>query len=158
MRGSFVARAALVATAAVAVILMLWRGGSRNASAIEKVLQADKALSATMSATAQHEGKAAVFRYVSGLEKIDLSACPSDFRVAFVQHIGAWAGLSTQLKMEPDGWWESALYGALRQLGGDWSGGANQMIDARQRQSSRITETYNEVREIAARYGARLAP
>jgi len=52
------------------------------AESMEAVLQADAQVAAATSSTSQSRWQ--------GMEAIDTSACPSDFRVAYYDHVNAW--------------------------------------------------------------------
>lgn len=124
--------------------------------AIAAVLEADKTLSSQIEGkiTSGTPAKEAVMWYVSEIDELDLSACPTDFRLAYTEHVGAWRGMVIQLQSEPDSVIESIIYGFAKGLGGDLSGGVNESLQARKLHLSKIQATWTEVEVVAARYGA----
>src|SRR4051794_7649122 len=47
-----------------------------------------------------------VGQYCNDLDKLDMSDCPADFRVAYRHHIGAWRETHEAIKQLPDGFLE----------------------------------------------------
>ena len=72
----------------------------RTRSAVLRVLQTDKELesrweSASKGITSPAELALLIERYCEEMERIELTECPADFRVAFRKHIRAWRDVHT---------------------------------------------------------------
>lgn len=124
-------------------------------SAIEKALHED-ALT----------GKEPTSGHTAAMRQVDLTDCPQDFRVAYMNHIHAWDEKVTvnqakvKLDNEEDG---AAVAGLLAGLFGSnatpWSDHVRaeqevQRLDAVA--SSDITSTWQQVELIASKYGAQV--
>ncbi|MBO4422054.1 MAG: hypothetical protein J5879_01340, partial [Clostridia bacterium] len=92
---------------------------------------------------------------VSRMRAIDTSDCPGDFRMAYERHIHAWEGMRDQVLSEPDGVLESLFVGFINGLSGDFTGGLADMGKAEQYWNQQIKDTFNEVRAVALKYGAK---
>jgi len=147
---------AVLVPLAVATLSSCAGSADSDAEAIAAVIQADKTLWSQIEGkmASGMSSKEAVMSYVGEIDELDLSACPTDFRVAYTEHVGAWRGMVVQLQSEPDGVIESIVYGFAKGLGGDLSGGVNESLQARKSHLSKIQATWTEVEIIAARYGA----
>lgn len=130
----------------------------RQRDAILKVLQADKAMETTLqqanAATSLTATAAHIDSYCTNMERLDTSACPADFRMAFRQHIRSWRTAAAKLRQFPDGFWEGVVLGAVNSLGGELDGGLHRMTAEIQEAEKVIKATYEEVERIAAKYGA----
>ena len=129
----------------------------KNRIAIQNVLDQDAKV--TINATN-------VAQVVSRMRAIDFSACPGDFREAYVAHIQVWemlAQVEAQAKQydanfnSSDAMFEAFIRGAM----GDPYGKANESIIASnhiqqnyQQAIFQINSTYNRVEQIAVKYGA----
>ena len=132
-----------------------------NKAAILRVLQADKELGAkrdTLSPNATPSQIAQAIReYCSNLERLDMSDCPADFRVAYRHHMGAWREAETSIRQLPDGFMESVLMGAINGvLRGEPDGGTSRLQGGLERAFERVRDTWIEVEKIGANYGAAL--
>jgi hypothetical protein len=109
--------------------------------AIEKVLAMDYRNS-------KQGGSAAdVFR---GMQVIDLSECPNDFRMAYSLHASAWEHAA---KFQEDaGSWSTQIYLTLSGLTGDRSMPLALEQEALQRKAE-IDSTWTAVTHIATKYG-----
>lgn len=125
--------------------LLIQSCGGSDKTEIEAVLRSDARTTEGENVTVEI--------IVDRMMAIDLSDCPADFREAYVRHIGTWEGLEQQIMMEPQGIGETLLHGFMRGLGGDLSGGGNEINDARRYWLHQIQSTFTEVRAIASRYG-----
>ena len=103
--------------------------------------------------------------YVTALKSVNMSACPRDFVAAYYRHIAAWQSQVTALVNHPqdlpDGF-EGFLYGALRGLQGDITGGvADYQKETKawlrqvQATDAPIQATWGEVQAFVAEYGAK---
>lgn len=133
----------------------------RTRSEILQVLQADRDVSKkNIGALPTNAGTtrtaAAIDVYLAAMEKLDLSACPADFRVAFRNHVQAWREAQTVIKQLPDGLLEGLLMGAFNGVLGESDGGQGRMNEALQQAQERIRSTYEEVEKIGVKYGAAL--
>lgn len=95
-------------------------------------------------------------RYCDELERIDLSACPADFRVAFRQHTRSCRDVQGAIMQVPSGTVDSMLVGFLNGLGGEADGGLGRFASDLKLSLKNGEATYREVERIALRYGAAL--
>src|ERR1043166_9025868 len=107
----------------------------RYREAMVRVFQADQQLAAKRKQAAPSSaGLADVITateaYCTGLEQLDMSDCPADFRVAYRHHIRAWRDAVAAVRELPDGFWEGALIGLLNGLTGVVDGGYGRMSAA----------------------------
>lgn len=161
-------RLLLGGAACVVALVLLVRGcgpdagptGPNYARPIERALTLDRKFSE--EARQQTEAGTSPANAVAGMAErmrsIDLSACPPEFREAYVRHAAAWRGMAGQLKSEPDGVVEGLVIGFLRGLGGQLDGGASEMQAARNHHMRAIQSTWGDVEATAARHGAKLQP
>ncbi len=130
-------------------------------AAIEQVMKADEKLAkqrdnlppnATPSQIAWSIGV-----YCDGLEKIDMSECPADFRVAYKQHIRAWRETQAAVAQLPDSFLEGVFVGFFNSLlRGEVDGGTGRLEGDLKRAMERVRTTWEEVEKIGAKYGAAL--
>ncbi|MEZ0257650.1 MAG: hypothetical protein ACAI37_20370 [Chthoniobacter sp.] len=126
--------------------------GRSDASRITRVLERCGEISHGAAKYNGNPGTQANF-VASEFQKIDVSTCPEDFRVAFQAHVFAWQQAGPALANNTVG--NNILEGVIagvtdhpRLIGGvsGQASMATQQIDA----------TYFELTQIAARYGARI--
>ncbi len=124
---------------------------SNEVRAIEKVLELDDKTTENLP----DNPRQAYQTVVSRMRAIDTSDCPGDFRMAYERHIHAWEGMRDQVLSEPDGVLESLFVGFINGLSGDFTGGLADMGKAEQYWNQQIKDTFNEVRAVALKYGAK---
>lgn len=151
-----------IATSSVALVfsmgfLLLGLGGGNagnlEAAAIEKALEQDQAI--------YHEAKskfpnnaAQATRYIAEkMQRIDITRCPPEFRLAFQQHVNAWAQAAPYIQADTplSAFFEGLYAGATDdyRLLGVSSYQANVAKE-------QIGATYRVVLTVAAAYGARI--
>ncbi len=95
--------------------------------------------------------------YCDRLERLDMTDCPAEFRVAYTQHMRAWRDTQAALKQLPDGLLEGVLMGIgnffLRR---EADGGVARLEGDLRRAQERVRATWEEVEKIGAKYGAAL--
>jgi hypothetical protein len=95
--------------------------------------------------------------YCDGLERIEMSDCPADFRVAYRQHMRAWRDTQAAVKQLPDDFLEGLFMGFLnRALRGEQDGGTSRLEGDLKKAVERVRTTWEEVEKIGAKYGAAL--
>ena len=128
---------------------------ARYKLAIEKALQMD--LLTGTHATSEH---------TQNMRSIDLSDCPSDFRVAYMAHIHAWdeaaavMAANDKLDSNED---SDAIAGGLATIFGSSATPWQDHLDAKEnirrlaaQADADIKSTFNQVELVAAAYGARV--
>lgn len=151
-----------IVTAAVAIVASLGVlllglaggfGGNPEAAAIEKVLKQSAAVSRDAQRRFPDDYPAQARYFAIELQKIDTRSCPPEFRVAFQDNIDAWEtaipylAANTPLTMFLEG-----FYGGLTN---DFSGVGFSDYQARLAIQN-IKDTYQQLKRIAAAYGARI--
>ncbi len=137
-------------------------GGGSDRERIMHVLRADRAASLENMGSVSQSAEpavqaAAVGRYCETMESCDLSQCPADFAVAYRRHVRAWRVMQGAVGSLPNGFWEGFLAGALNNLvTGEMDGGVGRMNHAVQSAWQDVGQTWAEVEEVGARYGAAL--
>ena len=116
---------------------------ARTAKAIRKVLEADKALHRQVFAEAQHgtAGAETVSAYTQGLRQLDMADCPTDFRLAYLDHIHAWESLARSRSHVITDVIRSLLMGTIPSISDE------------QPIREEIARTWDEVERIALSYG-----
>lgn len=95
--------------------------------------------------------------YCDDLEKIDMSDCPADFRVAYTQHIRAWRESQEAVKQLPDSFFKGLAMGFFNGVfRGERDGGTSRLEGDLKRAAERTRSTWEEVEKIGAKYGAAL--
>jgi hypothetical protein len=95
--------------------------------------------------------------YCADAQRLDLSACPADFRVAFRHYVAALDEVRQATAQKPDDFAEGVLLGALNSvLLGEADGGAGRIQGNLNLAVERVKATYAEVERIGAKYGAAL--
>jgi len=132
---------------------------SKVKAAIEQVLRQD---------AVSNDGTTSVADVVERMRAIDTSACPNDFRAAYLAHVHAWEKLAgverDAIALKADSESAGAMVEAfIRGFLGDPLGPINEDIDARNQLQARYQEasrevqaTFHRVEEIAVSYGASL--
>jgi hypothetical protein len=110
----------------------------------EKVLEKPSAVAAVWT------------RYGDELERLDLSACPADFRVAFRRHARACRDIEAAIREFPDGSADSVVIGFLNGLGGEADGGFSRLQRDLQAAWKQGAATYDEVERTALSHGVAL--
>ena len=126
---------------------------ARYKTAIERSLHEDQLTGSTMSA-----------EHTNAMRSIDLSECPSEFRVAYMNHIHAWdeAVAVQQAKQKLDAQeGDAAVAGLIAQVfdssATPWSdqvSAERKMQNYRATAVSDIRSSFEEVETIASKYGA----
>lgn len=140
---------------AVIAILMIYlncsvtRAGENAAykTAIEQVLEKNKGLFEILKTNKSDEVNEAVKYFTAhtqGLRKIDLAKCPSDFRVAFTNHIHAYEAFTRVMEEAPTGILGTIIYSLV--------GGYSKIKSS----VELIETTWKEVEVKAAKYGVSL--
>ncbi|MBL9090218.1 MAG: hypothetical protein JNL96_03285 [Planctomycetaceae bacterium] len=129
--------------------------------AILQVLQVDKdqgpqVRAALQSAPSLAHAVSIINKYCYDMEKLDMSRCPADFRLAFRQHVRSWRAAGAKLREMPDGFWEGVFMGAVNSLSGELDGGMSRLSAEMKQAEQAIADTYTEAERIAAQYGAAL--
>jgi len=89
----------------------------------------------------------------ASFQEIDVSGCPDDFRVAFQEHVNAWQQF--QMAAANDNIVNNVIVGAVAGMTNDPSGiGQIQSNEASAQDA--VNQTYYQLTEIAAAYGARV--
>lgn len=114
------------------------------------------------------QGATSIAEVVGRMKAIDTSACPNDFRAAYLAHLHAWEAMADleqeaiALKKEHESV-GTMLEGFIRGLLGDPFGKAREIMDARGDLQKKIKEadkqiklTFQRVQEIAVAHGARV--
>jgi len=139
---------------AVLTATMLVQGGcSRSPSdRITTVLNRCSEISHRAASFDANPGAQASF-IATEFQKIDVSSCPADFRMAFQAHIFAWQQAGPALANNSFG--TNFLEGVVAGLTGETGvfGGASGQASMATQQ---VNATYYELTLIAARYGARI--
>lgn len=74
----------------------------RAKSCIESVIAKDDSLGAVRNHACEKIPLAAtIAQYADGMEKLDFSACPEDFKLAFSNHIAAWRNMIPIVEKHP---------------------------------------------------------
>lgn len=94
--------------------------------------------------------------YCAGLERIDLSACPADFRVAFRQHTRSCREVQAAILQIPSDTEEALVMGFLNGLGGEMDGGQSRLAADLKAALQNGEATYREVERTALQYDAAL--
>lgn len=131
----------------------------RTKAAILRVLQADKVLAQKRDSLPPNATPSqiawVISEYCNDLERLEMSDCPADFRVAYRHHLGAWREAVAAIKQLPDGILEGLFTGAMNSLlRGESDGGTARLEGSVQRALERVRDTWIEVEKIGARYGA----
>jgi len=148
--------AGLVLGLVLVVVLAFWWSARSQTQAIERVLAADQA---------SGQQAKSVTELVRNMEAIDLSGCPTDFKEAYIAHIGAWSEMATvaqeaQQFGERYGSWSAMAESFMRGMVFDFgmTGEANAARDRIQAQnrkaSADIYSTWTTVKQIAVQHGA----
>jgi hypothetical protein len=144
------------------VVTMTMSDGTKisvDVGAIESVLQQDSTTSS---------GATSVGEVLSHMRAIDTSGCPTDFQAAYLAHIHAWEKMgqveieAAAFKSDREGAGDF-VEGFIRGFLGDPMGKANEIHEAQnqlqkeyQEAGQEIKQTFNQVQEMAVKYGAKL--
>lgn len=131
----------------------------RIKAAILRVFDADAALAKKREALPPKASPSqvawAVSNYCTELERINMSDCPADFRVAYKHHMTAWRETLAAIQQLPDGFLEGVFMGAMNSvLRGEADGGQSRLEGGFQAALTRVRTTWEEVERIGAKYGA----
>lgn len=95
-------------------------------------------------------------RFCEELERMDLTACPADFRVALRQHTRACRDVQAAIEEFPDGFADGFFAGFLSSLGGEYDGGIGRLESQYRSAYERGAATFAEVERTALKYGVAL--
>ncbi len=111
-------------------------------------------------------GHEPTYSHTESMRRLDLSACPDDFRVAYVRHIHAWDTVAAvqqakaKLDSEED---TAALAGLFATLADSAETPWTDHLQAEQKAAylqrvvnAAVVSTWHDVEDVATRYGARL--
>lgn len=126
-----------------------------------RVLEADRDLSAKRKmvnpATSTPTQVAnAIGQYCAAADRLDMSDCPAEFRVAFRHHLEAWGKVEVAVRRLPEDFLEGTLVGLVNGLTGELDGGYSRMVGALKSAEAEVNATFQEVEKIAAKHGAAL--
>jgi hypothetical protein len=127
--------------------------------AIERVLRADEKLykegmKLAPNAAPSHLARA-IGVYCDGLDQLDMSDCPADFRVAYRQHVRAWREAQAVVKGLPEGFLQGVFMGVFNALlRGEADGGRGRLEGDLKHAMERVRTTWEEVEKTGAKYGA----
>jgi len=153
----------------------------REAVAIEDVFAADRAVSVQafhgkeIAKLSSRTAATAINQYSRGLRQIDMSKTPTDFQVAYLEHVQAWESLSEEMTRKPEAADIGALSGlisavaahahpiaaaALAFLGNDANKASRTIAPSRNELKEaahrRIRETWNKIELVAVEHGVDL--
>jgi hypothetical protein len=128
---------------------------------ITRVLKADETLAKQRDSAVPHDAPPSVIalcieHYCDGLENVDMSDCPADFRVAYREHMRAWRQMDAAIKELPDSFMGGFLEGFVNSLEGELDGGASRIRGDLKNASSNVEGTWSCVEQTGAKYGAAL--
>jgi hypothetical protein len=134
---------------------------TRTRNAILRVIRADEELGSKRDSLPSNatpsQIAAEIVNYCSALERLDMSDCPADFRVAYRHHMTAWREVQGAVQQMPDGFVDGVFMGAINSLiRGEMDGGMGRMQGDLQRGLEKVQSTWFEVEKIGANYGAAL--
>lgn len=136
----------------IAVVFTLNRREGRSIYAIRNALSADSTLARQFFGNRNMNSgdQATIEAYTKGLRKMDMSKCPLDFQMAYLEHIHAWESLARSRASDD-------LIGVLL----EWAI-FNKLPDISNAQDERpihedIATTWNAVEQIALSYGVRIS-
>lgn len=136
--------------------------GEQTRLAVQKVLETHRDLAARRDQAfavinSSRQAALEMERFCVDQERIDLSACPADFRVAMRQHARACRGILEVAAQLPDSFAEGFLLGVFNSaFRGEQDGGFNRLNTQMERAITTAKGTYQEVERIGATYGAAL--
>ena len=151
-----------IATSSVALVVsigffLLGLGGgyvgNPEAVAIEKALEQDQAIYNEAKSKFPNNAAQATRYIAERMQRIDITRCPPEFRLAFQQHVNAWAQAAPYIQADTPltAFFEGMYAGATD----DYSnlGISNHQANVAKAQ---IGDTYRVVLNVAAAYGARI--
>ncbi len=95
-------------------------------------------------------------RFCDELERLDLTGCPPDFRVAFRQHSRSCRDVQAAIAEFPDSQTEMFVIAFLNGLAGQLDGGFGQLKANYDAANQSGNATYKHLEETALKYGAAL--
>jgi len=128
---------------------------------VTRVLQADQAIEKQMEGSIPVDAPPSVIalcvdHYCDGLENLEMSDCPADFRVAYHEHMRAWREMDAAIKQLPDSFADGLWEGFINGLQGEMDGGAGRIRGDLKNASDNVESTWNNVEQTGAKYGAAL--
>lgn len=134
----------------------------RTRAAVQRVLEAHRDLAnrrdqAFATISSPRQAALEMERFCIDQERIDLSGCPADFRVAMRQHARSCRGVHDAASQLPDGFAEGFALGIFNNaIRGEQDGGFNRLTTQMEQAMTTAKGTYQEVERIGASYGAAL--
>lgn len=132
---------------------------SREATAIERILAADRALFEAAAAEARTRDGDPIDYYVRGLNSISLEGAPPDFRSAWINHVSAWEDVQRQIDSAGVRRQENIVSGILSVLRRNpiiFITSIYGLLTEQEINTSRAHASWCRVSELAKVYGARL--
>lgn len=132
-----------------------------EADAILRVLKSQAELvkyraDAEASLTQFSEVAAVWGRFCDEMERLDLTGCPADFRVAFRQHTRSCRDVQAAIAEFPDSGTEMFVVGFLNGLAGQIDGGFGRLKSNYDTAFQAGNATYEQMEETALKYGVAL--
>ncbi len=151
-----------IATSSVALVLsigffLLGLGGgfagNPEAAAIEKALEQDQAIYREAESRFPNNAAQATRYIAERMQRINTTSCPPEFRLAFQQHVNAWAQAAPYIQADTplSAFFEGLYAGATDDY--RFLGLSSQQANLAKAQ---IGDTYRVVLNVAAAYGARI--
>lgn len=134
----------------------------KTRAAIQRVLETHRDLAARRDQafaiiTSSRQAALEMERFCTDQERIDLTGCPADFRVAMRQHARACHGIHEAAVQLPDSLTEGFVMGLVNSaVRGERDGGFNRLTSQMDQAITTAKGTYQEVERIGASYGAAL--
>jgi hypothetical protein len=148
----------LIALAAALPLLGCDGGQERVRQAVLRVLRADRQLFDTHKPPPDANPPQVAWVvgcYCDALERLDMSDCPADFRIAYRHHIRAWREAKSVVEGLPKGFWSGFFLGLKNAvLRGEGDGGQSRLEGDLKRAQDGVSQSWREVERIAAKYGA----
>lgn len=127
--------------------------GNPEAAAIEKALEEDQAIYREAKSRFPNNAAQATRHIAERMQRIDITRCPPEFRLAFQQHVNAWAQAAPYIQADTplSAFFEGLYAGATDDY--RLLGLSNHQANVAKEQ---IGATYRVVLNVAAAYGARI--
>lgn len=132
---------------------------SREATAIERILAADRALFEAAAAEARTRDGDPIDYYVRGLNSISLEGAPPDFRSAWIDHVSAWEDVQRQIEEAGAARQANIVSGVLSLLRRNpilLITSIYGLLTEQEINTSRAHSSWCRVSKLAGEYGARL--
>jgi len=95
----------------------------------------------------------AIGQYCDAADRVDMSGCPEDFKVATADWVGALREFQQAIQQYPESYLQGAATGALNFLArGEVDGGENRIKGAIKQSADRLRERHEELNRVQAKY------